>query len=166
MRRLADKASRRPTIFPSMDRNPTPDSRNLNLPSSIPSPSPLDLLRSIETLSSDSKAIDRVSLDLRRFSSEFGYCHVCSATSGAHMRGICETIEMGLKKRGIPPLGTEGVRDGRWALLDFDHVMVHVIDLDYREELGLEKHYRQRGGLQIESAGNDPVESTEHGSEF
>lgn len=42
------------------------------------------------------------------------------------MQAIADNIQDGLRKKGEKPLGIEGVAEGRWALLDFTDVVVHV----------------------------------------
>jgi ribosome-associated protein len=47
---------------------------------------------------------------------------------------LAEHIEETLKKEdGIRPLGVEGLRDGRWALLDYGDFVVHVFQTAVRE---------------------------------
>lgn len=42
------------------------------------------------------------------------------------MQAIADSIQDGLRKKGEKPLGAEGVTEGRWALLDFTDVVVHI----------------------------------------
>jgi len=37
------------------------------------------------------------------------------------------------KERGVKPLGTEGLREGRWVLLDYGDFVVHVFQDSVRE---------------------------------
>ncbi len=50
------------------------------------------------------------------------------------MTALAEHIEETLRKEdGIRPLGVEGFRDGRWALLDYGDFVVHVFQSSVRE---------------------------------
>lgn len=42
------------------------------------------------------------------------------------MQAIADSIEDGLRKKGERPLGMEGVNEGRWALIDYVDVVVHI----------------------------------------
>lgn len=42
------------------------------------------------------------------------------------MQAIADSIEDGLRKKGERPFGMEGVTEGRWALIDYVDVVVHV----------------------------------------
>lgn len=42
------------------------------------------------------------------------------------MQAIAYSIEDGLRKKGERPLGMEGVTEGRWALIDYVDVVVHI----------------------------------------
>jgi ribosome-associated protein len=47
---------------------------------------------------------------------------------------LAQHIEETLKREeGIRPLGVEGLRDGRWALLDYGDLVVHVFQASVRE---------------------------------
>jgi len=37
------------------------------------------------------------------------------------------------------PFGEEGLRDGRWALIDYGEVVVHIFYRDVREQYQLER---------------------------
>jgi ribosome-associated protein len=39
---------------------------------------------------------------------------------------LAEFIKVDLKKNGIRPLSVEGIKDGRWVLLDYGDVIIHV----------------------------------------
>jgi cell division septation protein DedD len=42
------------------------------------------------------------------------------------VQAIADSIEDGLRKKGERPLGMEGVTEGRWALIDYVDVVVHI----------------------------------------
>ena len=45
---------------------------------------------------------------------------------------LCENLEEHLSKQGVEPRRTEGVREGRWGVLDYADVIVHVFNDDTR----------------------------------
>jgi ribosome-associated protein len=54
------------------------------------------------------------------------------------VQAIARNILENLKKKAIRPLGTEGINEGRWALLDYGDVIVHVFLEDVRKYYDLE----------------------------
>jgi ribosome-associated protein len=42
------------------------------------------------------------------------------------VQAIADAIDEGLRKKGERPLGIEGATEGRWALIDFVDVVVHI----------------------------------------
>lgn len=69
------------------------------------------------------------------------YVIVCEGTSQAHVKGIADKIEGLLKDRvpAILPQGIEGQREGRWVLLDYGDVIVHVFHPETRKYYNLER---------------------------
>ncbi len=49
------------------------------------------------------------------------------------MSAIALHIEESLKKEGVRPLGIEGMREGRWILIDYGDLVVHVFLNSVRE---------------------------------
>lgn len=86
----------------------------------------------------DRKAQDVVILDLRKKSSYADFLVVASGTSDRHVQSVAEFVEEDLGKRGEHVLGTEGLREGQWALVDFGPVVLHVFHQYTREVYDLE----------------------------
>ena len=64
---------------------------------------------------------------------------VCHGTSDRHVRAICDAVLDAFKQtlREIP-LGLEGLEAGQWALLDFNNVIIHVLQEPVRDFYDLE----------------------------
>mgnify|MGYP001575862742 CR=1 FL=1 len=78
------------------------------------------------SLALDKKADNVVIINIKKLSSVSDYLFVCSAGSERQVQAISDNIVHGLGLKGIKPLGTEGGREGKWALLDFNDVVAHV----------------------------------------
>lgn len=66
-------------------------------------------------------------LDVRKISSLTDYLVLASGSSDRQVRAAAEAVHLGLKKEhDTMPIGVEGVNEGRWALIDYGDVMVHV----------------------------------------
>ena len=74
----------------------------------------------------EKKAQDPVLLELKGISSVTDYFLLCSGRSDRQVQAIAQGIEEDLKKKGIRPLGQEGMVEGRWILLDYEDVVVHI----------------------------------------
>ena len=74
----------------------------------------------------EKKAKDLIILNVRELSAFADYFIICSGTSDRQVRAVAAAIQENLKKEGILPLGVEGEDAGRWILLDYDDVIIHV----------------------------------------
>ena len=74
----------------------------------------------------EKKALDPVLLELKGTISFTDYFLLCSGKSDRQVQAIAQGIEEALKKKGIRPLGQEGVTGGRWVLMDYEDVVVHI----------------------------------------
>ncbi len=77
-------------------------------------------------LAQEKKAADIRALDVRDRATFTDYFLLCSGTSDRQVAAVAHHIEESMKKSGVRPLGIEGVREGRWALLDYGDFVVHI----------------------------------------
>ena len=99
---------------------------------------PADLTRAIELII-DRKGQDLLLLDLRGLSNSTDYFLIVTGTSDTHVRAIADHILDELKKEGMKPDHIEGVRTGRWVLVDFIDFVIHVFHPTAREFYQLER---------------------------
>ncbi len=78
------------------------------------------------------KAQDIVSVDVREKSSVADYYVIASGRSMAQTRALIEHVEEEMDKIGVAPVRREGVREGRWAVLDYGDVIVHIFNDETR----------------------------------
>jgi ribosome-associated protein len=74
----------------------------------------------------EKKAQDPVLLELKGVTSLTDYFLLCTGKSDRQVQAIAQAIEEALKKKGIRPLGQEGMREGKWILMDYVDVVVHI----------------------------------------
>ena len=79
-----------------------------------------------------------VVINLKKLTSVTDYLIICSASSEKQVQAIAEAVADGMKEAGERPLGSEGVNEGRWALVDCNDVIVHVFLEDVRHKYDLE----------------------------
>jgi ribosome-associated protein len=58
------------------------------------------------------------------------------------VEAIVEEIEEHLRRAGAKPIRREGQRDGRWVLLDYGDIVVHVQHAEQRLFYGLERLWK------------------------
>ncbi|MBW2056948.1 MAG: ribosome silencing factor [Deltaproteobacteria bacterium] len=102
------------------------------------------------------KAVDVVLLKIRGIVSYADYFLICGGRSDRQVQAIAESIETEMKKRGHRALGIEGMSQGRWVLIDYGDVVVHVFQESVRKFYDLE-------GLWIEAPRVDLADRLEPG---
>src|SRR5436853_7238665 len=85
------------------------------------------------------KAQDVIVLDLRGLSEATDYFVIASGTSDTHVRALSERVIEAMAKSGRRPHHVEGSTGGRWVLLDFVDVVVHVFHPTLRQLYQLER---------------------------
>lgn len=86
---------------------------------------PSEVRRAAE-LALERKAHDVVILDLRGISTATDYFVIAGGTSDVQVKAIAEHVLDELKKDSVRPEHSEGLRGGRWVLLDYVDFVVHV----------------------------------------
>lgn len=79
-----------------------------------------------------------VVLDLRGLSPATDYFVIATGTSGRQSRTVADEISAAARERGMSRFGRAGYEQGRWILLDFVDVVVHLFDPEYRQFYDLE----------------------------
>jgi len=85
------------------------------------------------------KAKDLIILNVQELSSFADYFIICSGTSDRQVQAIAESIQENLKENGILPLGVEGERIGKWVLMDYEDIIVHIFYEPIREFYDIER---------------------------
>ena len=67
---------------------------------------------------------------------------LCSGSSDRQVRAIIDEIELRLKQAGATLVRREGEHEGRWVLLDYDDLVVHVQSKDERTFYTLERIWK------------------------
>jgi ribosome-associated protein len=67
---------------------------------------------------------------------------LCSAPSDRQVKAIVDGIEERLRDLAGRPLRREGEREGRWVLLDYSEIVVHVQHSEDRQYYSLEKLWK------------------------
>lgn len=100
----------------------------------------------------DHKAIDLVILEVKKLSSFTDYFVICSGNSDRQVQAIAGHIEEKLKEGDVRPLSVEGKREGRWVLLDYGDVVVHVFYQPVRDFYDLERLWADAPRIELPAA--------------
>ncbi len=87
------------------------------------------------------KGIGTLVLDVRKVTLLADYFVIVGGDSTAQIRAVVEAVDEGLSELGYPPNSVEGKKDGRWVLLDFGDVIVHVLQDKERNYYRLEQFW-------------------------
>lgn len=105
----------------------------------------------------EKKALDVAVIELQGLTDIADYFVIASGTSDRHVRTIAEHVEKSMKDAGIRPYSVEGYQQGRWVIIDYRNVIVHIFLEQLRELYDLEslwieaKRYRiERENTQLE----------------
>jgi ribosome-associated protein len=89
-------------------------------------------------------------LDLRRLSDATDYFVIVSGDSDVHTRAIAENVLQHTRERGVRPAGVEGQAAGRWILIDFINVVLHVFLPAVRDFYQLERLWGDAPQISLE----------------
>ena len=81
---------------------------------------------------SDKKAHDIVIVDVGDQTVMCNYFVIASGTSTTQVRALGENVEEELEKQGVSAIRKEGLREGRWGILDYGDVIVHIFNDESR----------------------------------
>lgn len=99
----------------------------------------LDLAKKIASLLYDKKAIDVMALKVNHLMILTDYLVIASGSNTQHTKALKEYIDDEMGKLGISPRHIEGQNEGRWIVMDYIYVMVHIFHPEDRGLYRLER---------------------------
>ena len=100
---------------------------------------PSELAHLIVDIATDKKANDILMLRTAEVTSMADFFVICSGRSDRQVQAMARAVIDQLREQGIRPLGVEGLSSGRWVLVDYASVVVHLFTPQEREYYGLER---------------------------
>lgn len=97
----------------------------------------------------DKKGQDILVLDIGQISVVADYFVIASGGSFIHTKALADEVEKKLLEQGLDLRGKEGYDDGKWILLDFYDVVVHIFYKPEREYYMLERLWADAERLDI-----------------
>lgn len=78
---------------------------------------------------------------------------LASASNERQVNAIVDEVEDRLREAGAKPIRREGQREGRWVLLDYGEIVVHVQHEDERQFYALERLWRDCPSIPVPQPG-------------
>ena len=94
-------------------------------------------------------ASEVVILDVREVSGFTDFFVIAGGTSARQTRTIANAGVEAVSKSGERPLSTEGERIGRWILVDFSDVVLHVLQHEARSYYDLERLWGEAQAIEL-----------------
>ena len=86
----------------------------------------------------ENKASDVLILDMRGITPLFDYFVLATGTSRRQIHTLAEEIDDALRAEGDTRRALEGYEPGRWVVLDYGDLVIHLFDPETRAYYGLE----------------------------
>ncbi len=96
---------------------------------------------------SDKKAQGIVYINVTDKTSLCDYFVIAGGRSSAQVRSMGENLEEKAEKMGIEARRKDGIREGRWAVLDYSDVIVHIFNDEERDFYHLERLWEDGNNL-------------------
>ncbi len=74
---------------------------------------------------------------------------IASAPNDRQVKAIVDEVEEKLREVGAKPLRREGERDGRWVLIDYGEVVIHIQHEEERQFYALERLWRDCPSIEL-----------------
>ena len=102
----------------------------------------IDLARAAAAAAEDKLASKIVALDVSDQLALTDIFVLASAPNDRQVSAIVDGIEDKLRELGVKPVRREGERNGRWVLIDFSDIVVHVQHEEERTYYQLERLWK------------------------
>jgi ribosome-associated protein len=115
----------------------------------------LELARAAAHAAADKLATTIVGIDVSEQLAITDIFVIVSAESERQVGAVVDEIEDSLRAMGSKPVRREGQRDGRWVLIDFGDIVVHVQHDDEREFYELERLWKDCPEVDLGAVGTE-----------
>lgn len=99
----------------------------------------LDLLKKCVEFAKEKKAFEIISLSMKDLTTIADYFLILSAANIRQGKAVADYVEEKCKDLGHQALRIEGYKDGRWILMDYGSLIIHIFQEDERAYYNLER---------------------------
>ncbi|HEY0905273.1 MAG TPA: ribosome silencing factor [Marmoricola sp.] len=117
----------------------------------------VELVRTAAEAASGKLATDIIAFDVSEQLVITDAFLLCSAANDRQVKAVVDEIEDKLREIGAKPVRREGERDGRWVLIDYADIVVHVQHTEERAFYALERLWRDCLVIELDLA-DEPAE--------
>ena len=121
------------------------------------SPRSVELAEAAAAAAADKLASDIVILDVSDQLVITDCFVLASAPNDRQVRSVVDAVEERLRQLGTKPVRREGEREGRWVLLDYVDIVVHVQHSEERTYYSLERLWKDCPELPLPEAARPPA---------
>ncbi len=116
----------------------------------------IELVHAAARAASDKIATNLVAFDVSEQLAISDAFLIVSASNDRQVKAIVDEIEDRLRDIGAKPIRREGERDGRWVLIDYGEIVVHVQHEEEREFYALERLWRDCPVIKLPADTREP----------
>jgi ribosome-associated protein len=102
----------------------------------------IDLAKAVAAAAEDKLASKIVAIDVSEQLALTDIFVLASAPNDRQVSAIVDGVEDKLRELGVKPVRREGERDGRWVLIDYSDIVVHVQHEEERDYYQLERLWK------------------------
>ena len=102
----------------------------------------IELINTAAQAAADKLAHDIIAYDVSDVLSITDAFLLASAPNDRQVKSVVDEVEDKLREIGAKPIRREGERDGRWVLIDYGEIVVHVQHEEERQFYALERLWR------------------------
>ena len=111
----------------------------------------VELTRAAASAADDKLAVDIIAFDVSEQLAITDVFLLCSASSPRQVRAVQDAVEERMIELGAKAVRREGEREGRWVLLDFADIVVHVQHEEERVFYALERLWKDCPVIELPS---------------
>ena len=105
--------------------------------------SPIEIKDALLKIIQEKKVDDLTVIDVAEQTEIADFMIIMTGKNNNNVRMLCDFIEEKAEKLGIYATRKEGAREGRWVILDYASVIVHIFNKDMRAYFNLEKLWKK-----------------------
>jgi len=112
-----------------------------------------DLVKVVFEAALEKKATDIMALDMKELLVVTDYFVIATGNNDLQVKAIANEVEKQLQEQcDKKPAHREGVQEGKWILLDYTDIVVHLFQPDFRDEYRLEDLWSQAKKLRANAS--------------
>lgn len=108
---------------------------------------PLELKDTLIEIIKEKNVEDLTVIDVAKQTEIADYMILMTGKNNTNVRMLCDHIEEKAEKKGIYAVRKEGVREGRWVVIDYASVIVHIFNKEMRGYFNLEAFWEKDGNV-------------------